>query len=128
MAGTRWHFVCINIGEHPDTKKNKTNMKIFNSGPTKIIKLEYPGEFSELRKLQKELDQLDQYYELILDLTNINYVTKEFTDMLIELKDNEPLLYERVKMLNPTPLVVKMLEARGVTQIYEVQNIYPTAW
>jgi hypothetical protein len=106
----------------------KILMKIFKSGPTKIIKLEYPSEPSELQELNKELGQLNQYLEVIIDLTQVHYVTKEFMDTLIELKNNEPGLYERVKMLNPSSLVIKMLEAKGITQIYEVQNIYPTAW
>jgi len=103
-------------------------MKTFKSGPTKIIKLEYPSELSEMQELKQELKQLSQFFEVLVDLTYVHYVTREFMDIMIELKNNEPGLYERVKMLNPSPLVTEMLEAKGITQIYEVQNIYPTAW
>ena len=94
------------------------------NGATKIIKMSDLAGSREIAELKKALANGNLYEELIIDLTDVSYLDQNIIDLLI----NFNALKQRLRLVNPNALVSKMLEARHLDRMYEIQHIYPTVW
>ena len=101
---------------------------ILKNGATKIIKFECEMDESETRALKFALEEPGLCSEILIDLTGISFVSSGFVGILVGIKQNQPLVYEKIKLLNPGDLVREMLALTPLKQMYEVQKIYPTVW
>jgi anti-anti-sigma factor len=105
-------------------------MEIFElqNGKTKIIKVSGEMDFDRIEKFRKELEQIDLFIEVLIDLAGVTYVDSNFINLMIQIRNQRPFDYKKIKILNPNNLVTKVLTLNRLDSVYEIQNIYPTAW
>ncbi len=104
-------------------------MEVFMlNNSTKVIKISKGLDLSSIEALKNDLGDLDFYQEVLIDLTDLDCINSDFINLLVRIKRQRPLDYKKIKLLNPNSLVNHMLDLNNLSSVYDVQNIYPTAW
>ena len=98
------------------------------NGLIKIIKISSSVHGKEMDEIKRLLADEGSYSELIIDLTEADYLDRNLLDLLAGYKAAKPGLDGKVRLVNPNELVLKMLESRDLDRLYEIQHIYPTVW
>jgi anti-anti-sigma regulatory factor len=95
---------------------------------TKVIKISKDLDLDRIRILKNDLKDLDFYQEVLIDMTDLDCINSNFINLLVRIKRQRPLDYQKIKLLNPNSLVNHMLDLNNLSSVYDVQKIYPTAW
>ena len=105
-------------------------MKVYeiNKGASRVVKLSPNFKKGATHLLIEKTTELKYLSEIIFDLSGLSYLEDELALFLVNIRAANPLLGGKIKLLNPNPLVLKMLEFRNLDQMYDIQNIFPTAW
>ena len=96
--------------------------------PAKIIKISGEMEGREIASLKKSLEDAAAFPEIIIDLSDANFLNSSFVAVLIQIKDCKADLFAKIKLVNPNELVRAMLEISPLSQACPVEMIFPTAW
>ena len=94
-------------------------------GTVKIIKPE--SEFN-LPEIEREIRDSPAVSEILLDLSGLDYINSAFIGLLLRIKNSDPSLFGKIKLVNPNEVVSEMLRITQLDQVLEIQKIYPTAW
>lgn len=98
------------------------------NGTIKVIKMAGDADGRGAEAIRKSFETADLYSEILIDFSDVIYIGSRFIRFLAELRKSRPADYGKVKLLNPNDLVRNILALNRVDDIYEIQNIFPTAW
>ena len=94
-------------------------------GTLKIIK---PESELNLLEIEKEIRGSSAVSEILLDLSGLDYINSAFIGLLLRIKNSDPSLFGKIRLVNPNEVVSQMLNITQLDQVLEIQKIYPTVW
>jgi len=92
------------------------------------IRIVKPGSEIGLAEIEKEILESLSASEILLDLSDMDYINSAFIGLLLRIKNERPTAYRKIKLVNPNEIVGEILSMTQVDRIFEIQKIYPTAW
>ena len=96
-----------------------------DQGTVTIIKPE--SEF-HLPEIEKEILECERVREILLDLSNLDYINSSLIGLLLKIRNSMPALFNKIRLVNPNVIVSEMLRMAQLDQFLEIRRIYPTAW
>jgi anti-anti-sigma regulatory factor len=104
------------------------NLFTLQNSATAVVRINDDMAPGDLAGIKNEIRSAAAFREILVDLRDLLYLGKEIMDFLLDIKNDSSLNGCAITILNPNDVVMHMLTIRNFDQLFDIRNIYPTAW